>query len=480
MISILCNSKNWFNGLLLVALLLFSFFSCIDHDIDEPPVKSYDIGFAANSSISVLKSKYVTGKFVDITDDFLIHATIVADDRSGNFYKTIVIQDSTGGIELKLNNTGLYNNYPIGMKIGLKCKGLTIGDYNGLIQLGQGTYLDGSFTNLSGIESALIPDYVFKGPRNQTITPRKKTILTLTSQDLSTLIELDGMEFVNTDTAKTYADAIGKASVNLNLMDCNKNKILLRSSGYANFASLRIPSGNGRIVAILSKFRTDVQLYIRDQTDIDFANVRCDQGTSSGLISLKEVRALYTGVTRSMPSDKKIIVSVISDRVNSNTTTKNIHVQDATGGVVVRFTADHSFSLGDELEINVSGQELSEFSGLLQINNVPLANAVKVGTKFIAPVKKTISEILADFENLESTLVLVEDILISKSGDNTFSGTCTLTDPTGSMDMFTRSQASFASSMFQTSKVKVTAIVNQGGASMAKQLSIRYLSDIMP
>lgn len=97
-----------------------------------------EIGFDPNSSIAELKSKYVSGKFTTITNDFLIHATVVADDKSGNFYKTIVIQDSTGGIELKLNRTGIYTDFPVGMKIGLKCKGLTIGDYNGLIRLGIG------------------------------------------------------------------------------------------------------------------------------------------------------------------------------------------------------------------------------------------------------------------------------------------------------------------------------------------------------
>jgi hypothetical protein len=464
----------------IIVIGITSWFSCIDHDVDEPPVKSYDIGFDFNSSIAVLKSKYVAGKFTDITDDLLIHAVVVADDRSGNFYKTLVIQDSTGGIELKLNNTGLYNNYPVGIKIGLKCKGLTIGDYNGLIQLGQGTYQDGNFTNLSGIEAALIPHYVFKGPRNQLVVPNKKTILTLTSQDLSTLIELEGLEFVNTDTGKTFADATGQTSVNLNLMDCNKNKIILRSSGYADFAAVKVPVGNGKIKAILSKFRTDVQLYIRDTSDLQFQNDRCNSGTGSTIINLKDLRALFGGTTRTIPDLKKIRVSVISDKDFMNTTTRNIHVQDASGGIVVRFSADHSFSLHDELEINISNQELSEFNGLLQVNDVPLANALKIGTKPVVAVKKTIAEILADFENLESTLVRVDDVLISKSGDNTYSGSCNLTDASGTMVLFTRSQASFASSVFQTGRVKITAFVNQGGASMTRQLTIRSLNDITP
>ncbi len=462
-------------------ILIFIIPSCVKHNFDEPPVTIQDIGFSPNSSIAELKSKYVPGQFITILNDLLIHAIVVADDKSGNFYKTIVIQDSTGGIELKINRSaGLYTDYPVGMKIGLKCKGLTIGDYNGLIQLGLGTYKDGNFTNLSGIESALVDQYVFKGPKNQPIIPKKKTILTLTAQDLSTLIELNDVEFVRADTGKTYADASGKNSVNLTITDCNKNLILLRSSGFADFAATIVPAANGTITGILGKFKTDVQMYIRDLADVEFTKPNCNSSSGATLISLSDLRKLFAPTITTIPNNKKIIATVISDKNNMNTTTRNIHIQDATGGIVVRFSADHSFSLGDELEINVSGQELSEFSGLLQVNNVPLANAVKIGTKIINPLKKTIAQILTDFEILESTLVLVEDVSISKTSGSIFSGTCILNDGTGSMDLFTRSQASFANTNFQITKVKIIAFVNQGGAGNLKQLSIRSLTDITP
>lgn len=468
--------------LIQLLILMLAISSCLDRDFDEPPIAIHDIGFSANSSIAELKSKYVAGQFTTITDELLIHAVVVADDRSGNFYKTIVIQDSTGGIELKINRSGIYTDFPVGMKIGLKCKGLTIGDYNNLIQLGLGTYKDGNFTNLSGIEDALVDQYVFKGPKNQIIIPRKRTIPALTAQDLSTLIELEDVEFIRSDTGKTYADAVGLNSVNLTITDCDDNEVLLRTSGYADFAATKVPSANGSIKGILSRFRFDIQLYIRDVTDVNFTGVNCDGGSGGilELITLKNVRASFPGTQTNVADNKKIRATVISDKDNMNTTGRNVHVQDATGGIVIRFTANHSFAVGDELEINVSGQELSEFDGLLQINNVPLANAIKISTNSVTPAKKTISEILSDFENLESTLVLVEDVNISKSGGSTFSGTCILTDATGNMELFTRSQATFANANFQTTKVKIVAFVNQGGATKAKQLSIRSLADITP
>ncbi len=466
--------------ILQAALLIsfFSFSSCLDQDFDAPPQPVADIGFQPNSTIAEVKSKYISGKFTTITDDLLIHAIVVADDESGNFYKTIVIQDSTAGIELKLNRTGIYTDFPVGMKIGLKCKGLTIGDYNGLIQLGLGTYQSGIYTNLAGIEDVLIDQYVFKGPKNLPVVAKKKTINSLTAQDISTLVELDQLEFIRSDTGKTFADVIGKNSVNLNLTDCSKNEILLRTSNFADFAGNKVPVGNGTITVILSKYQSDAQLYLRKYSDIQFNQDPCLGNGNLATINILELRNLFSGTIINVPAGKKIVGTVISDRVNMNTTGRNLHIQDNSGGITIRFTANHSFNLGDLLEINISDQELSEFDGLLQVNNVPNLNASKVGTNTIIPKVLTIAELLANFENLESTLVQVSNVTISKSGSSNFSGTCTLMDGSGSMDLFTRTQALFSNDNFPTTPVKITGMVTQGGTSQSKQISLRNSTDI--
>lgn len=466
-----------FTGIIL--LFVCGLTACVDREFDEPPIITDELNFQANASIAELKSYYAAGKFVDIPNDLLIHAIVVADDRSGNFYKTLIIQDSTGGIELKLNRTGLYTAFPVGMKIGLKCKGLTIGDYNGLIQLGLGTYKDGNFTNISGIEDVLIDNYVFKGPKNQSISPKLKTINTLTAQDISTLVQLDRIEFLRSELGKSYADAIGQNSVNLLLSDCDKNEIILRSSGFADFAGIKIPEGNGSVIGILGKFRTDVQLFIRDTGDVSLNGPTCNAGPSNlKEISIKALRAHFTGSTTKAPDSTKLIASVISDKEQSNITSRNVVIQDATAGIVVRFLTSNTFSLGDQIELNVSTVELSEFQGLLQLNNVDISRAKKLGSNPISPATKTIAQVLAEFENYESTLIEIVDAEISKTTGSSFSGTCKLTDPSGSLDLFTQSYAAFANTSFPTGKIKIVGFINQGGTSQAKQISIRNLNDI--
>lgn len=44
-----------------------------------------------------------------IEKNIVIGGQVVSEDRSGNVYKSIYIQDATGGIELKIGKNALYN-----------------------------------------------------------------------------------------------------------------------------------------------------------------------------------------------------------------------------------------------------------------------------------------------------------------------------------------------------------------------------------
>jgi len=46
-----------------------------------------------------------------------------------NWYKSLVIQDSTGGIMLLLDGQNLFQDYPVGTLIRLRLKDLLLSDY---------------------------------------------------------------------------------------------------------------------------------------------------------------------------------------------------------------------------------------------------------------------------------------------------------------------------------------------------------------
>lgn len=268
----------------LSLLLMMAFFatSCVDLDFDEPPTGGEPVDITPNATLNDLKAVFIPGTIKVIEDDLIIKATVIADDASGNFYKTLIIQDETGGIELKINAIGLFNQFPIGREIFIRAKGLSIGDYNGLPQLGGGKYLDDSEERIAGIEETLIPTYLTAGKRDQFITPALKSISNLTTNDLSTLIMLENVQFKEGSFNKPYADAITQFSVNHLVEDCDENELILRTSGYADFASALTPGQNGTLTGVMGVFGSDLQLFIRNTADVNMTQDRCNGGGGGG------------------------------------------------------------------------------------------------------------------------------------------------------------------------------------------------------
>lgn len=273
---------------IILSLVAVNFAACVDLNFDEPPIGGEPVNITPNATIQQLRSYYQAGAFIVIPDSLVIRAVVVADDRSGNFYKTLIIQDETAGIELKVNSIGLFNQFPIGREIFIYCKGLVISDYSGLVQLGGGTYLDNGQPRLAGIEETLIKQYLVAGKRDQAPAPRLKKINALTSADHSTLVQLDAVEFDVTSANQPYADAVNQASINRTVKDCDKQTIILRSSGFASFANVNTPSGKGSLTAIVGTFGGELQLFIRDTSDVAFTDPRCGQGGPNGFDSLSE------------------------------------------------------------------------------------------------------------------------------------------------------------------------------------------------
>lgn len=129
----------------------------------------------ANTTIEQLKKMYVHSEGPKvISEHIVIKGQVTSSDQSGNLYRSFYIQDETGGIEIKIGKTGLYNDYKLGQWIYIDCEGLTLGGYRGMINLGwkstdekyESSYID---------VQALIDQHIFRGPFDE---PVKPTVIT--------------------------------------------------------------------------------------------------------------------------------------------------------------------------------------------------------------------------------------------------------------------------------------------------------------
>lgn len=228
--------------------------------------------------ISYYKTPPTPSKLFRFPDDVNLICTVTADETSGNIYKGVYVEDATGGLKINLLNFGgLY----VGDKISINLNGVILNDYGRVVQL----------------DSLDIVKHVVKLSSGNTVTPTKVTFNQFIflnaaghSPLQSRLVMIDSVEFASGDKGQPYADAIGKYSLDRNLLNSTGKQVIVRSSGYANFASNIIPCGKGSMVAVVGQFNSDIQLTIRDLREVKLASGGCpllikhfnDQSIASG------------------------------------------------------------------------------------------------------------------------------------------------------------------------------------------------------
>lgn len=131
------------------------------------------------------------------------------------------------------------------------------------------------------------------------------------------------------------------------------------------------------------------------------------------LVDIADVRALYQGSNVTVSKDWYIRATVISNvDLNNGSSKKNIVMQDETAGIMVRLTQDEeAFKLGDVVEVNIQGQSLENFKGLIQLNNVPNANISKVSDGTV-PEPKNITAAQLISGDYESQYVAVSEVQV--------------------------------------------------------------------
>ncbi|MCC6724573.1 MAG: choice-of-anchor J domain-containing protein [Saprospiraceae bacterium] len=265
------NLIKFFLPLLFIGLTINA---CVKEDFDQPPTGGEDTGLTATTTIAELKALHSFGSLETINDDLIVKGIVVADDASGNLYQSFVLQDETGGIMVKIETSNSYTLYPIGREVYIKCKGLVLGDYNNLTQLGGFITDDGQLGNIIRIS-----DHLYPGKKVGAPAPKVKTIAQLTLDDVNTLVTVTGVEVGYADTSLNFADPVTKTTYNRDFVDCSGLSLIVRTSGFANFAGASLPNGNGDLTGVLGIFRQDLQFLVRDLNDVaGMTGDRCSGG----------------------------------------------------------------------------------------------------------------------------------------------------------------------------------------------------------
>lgn len=269
-------------GLMLAAVLGCGALTSCQDDIDAPGMEVPVATLTPNTTIAEVKeafwqdgTNYIESIGTkDNGEHYIISGRVISSDRSGNIYKSLVIQDETAALAISINQSNLYNEYRVGQEIVMDLTGMYIGKYASLQQLGYPSY-DVKY----GDQATFMAYALFTEHRqlNGLPEPDKVKVLDISISDLgnskeallkyqSQLVRLHNVTFEEGGKA-TFCTA-HKENTNRTIKDANNVTLTVRTSGYANFWATKLPEGPVDLIGIVSTYNGDWQLVLRSLDDI--------------------------------------------------------------------------------------------------------------------------------------------------------------------------------------------------------------------
>lgn len=256
--------KQGLKLLALAAAAIVTISSCSDLKYDAPLLTEPKVeGLTPNVTIAELKREYSdladrTSK--EIEYEYVLKAVVSANDVSGNIYKQIYIQDETGGIAVSIDQNEIAGTYPVGQEVFIDLHGLAISMYGGQPSIAHPTAQKNRIP-FEIVKKKMLPN---GWPNADLVQPKTVKISDLTDDLVGRLIRIDNVYFEQ----KGQPFAPAQETVNRLVTDAKGASIIVRNSGYADFAADKLPEGTGSIVAVLSKFGNDYQLFLRSREDV--------------------------------------------------------------------------------------------------------------------------------------------------------------------------------------------------------------------
>ena len=237
-------------------------------------------------SIADLKTQFATvianSSYKLIEKDMMLKAVVTGNDVSGNIYNQVSVQDASGAIIIAINGSGLSGYLPVGQEILVNLKGLYIGSYKKLPQIGGvNTKISDGTLSMGKIERAVWNQH-FKilnpGEADaSTVEPEEfdKTKLTdnaYMEANVCKLMTLKKVKFASANGTNVWAPK--DTNTSLELIDAETGKrisssnLVVRNSGYSKFANEVVPQGVFDITGIFTRFGDTWQIVLRNTDDL--------------------------------------------------------------------------------------------------------------------------------------------------------------------------------------------------------------------
>ena len=191
------------------------------------------------------------------TPNQFIEGYVNSSDSEGNFFKELTIQDRhvnpTVGITILIDERALYQRYPVGTKIRVNLKGLSVGFKSGVLHLGLLKE-----TEIAAIDFSIIDTHILRTGIRKTLIPLNLMVTEITKSHEQLYVCFKDMQFESNLVApvtKTFAgETDDKFDGFRTIKQCTSDaELVLSTSVFSTFKNLNLPEGKGRVSGVLSK-----------------------------------------------------------------------------------------------------------------------------------------------------------------------------------------------------------------------------------
>lgn len=181
---------------LIIALLLVG---CAHNDMPS----TGDISAERTASIAQIREQTSTNGSNIVSEDVVVTGRVTSSDSDGNFFRSLIVEDESGAIELHIKSYDLATLYPEGLLVSLHLRGCALGYDMGILQAGsKGEEYD--YYAVDYLETTQSINRVIRRSTDVSpLTPRRCAIRDIERADCGRIIRVDNLTLRHTTSIDT-------------------------------------------------------------------------------------------------------------------------------------------------------------------------------------------------------------------------------------------------------------------------------------
>ncbi len=228
-------------------------------EFDAAPTEGETIEVVCNITLSQLHSRFVSGDYLDIDEDWVLRGSVTANDKASNFYKSFMIESDGAALEILEGLTYNYVRYQEGNVVAINLNGLRLYRSRGVLQVGIEGSAGGYVVDYLGHE-LLVDRHIVNTGVVESVEPQVVTLTDDVGDKYGCLVTIEGLTFQPEDESDTWGGTRC-------FVDSEGSEVMVYTNSYSNYSLMKIPSEQVSLTGILQCDDGDLYIKMRGEDD---------------------------------------------------------------------------------------------------------------------------------------------------------------------------------------------------------------------